>query len=221
VTRGQYANFMTATGRTTIGCWHPGPEKTDITVANWRSPGYPQTDDDPVVYINYDYAKAYTAWLSHQTGNSYRLPSEAEWEYAARANTRTPRFWGANADEACGFANVHDRTSKRVNKFDWSPHNCDDGHDKTAPVGKFRANAFGLHDMLGNVWEWVEDCWNENYVGAPSDTNAWVAGDCSHRVLRGGSWTMAPVFVRSSSRGGNPISSHVSDNGFRVARILP
>jgi formylglycine-generating enzyme required for sulfatase activity len=224
VTRGQFTAFANATSRGEGSCYYwdveAGEAKQDER-HTWRSPGYAQTVDDPVVCISYEDAKAYTVWLSHKTGHAYRLPSEAEWEYAARATTRSARYWGASADEACGYANVHDRTSKRVNKFDWTAHDCDDGYAQTSPAGSFRANAFGLHDMLGNVWEWTEDCWNKSYAGAPSDTNVWKAGDCSRRVLRGGSWVDAPRYVRSANRYGNDIEYRYVDFGFRIARTLP
>ena len=127
-----------------------------------------------------------------------RLPSEGEWEYAARARTATARYWGDGRGEACANANVNDRTSKSVNGFKWASFDCDDGYAGTAPVGSFRANAFGLHDMLGNLWEWGQDCWNESYSGAPTDGSAWTSGDCSRRVLRGGSWSNYPRNVRSA-----------------------
>ncbi len=189
VTRGQFSIFVKATepireegcdGRSYGGNINP--------LANWLSPGFPQSENDPVVCVSYENAKAYTRWLSRKTGHAYRLPSEAEWEYAARAGTRTVRPWGDSANEACGYANVFDRTSKRVNKFDYTPHSCDDGQAHTSPVGKFKAIAFGLHDMLGNVWEWTEDCWNDDYVGAPSDTSVWEAGRCGLRITWGASW---------------------------------
>jgi len=174
-----------------------------------------------VINVNWDDAKAYTAWLSRKTGHTYRLPSEAEWEYAARAGTTAARYWGASADDACGYANGHDRTSKRVNQFDWSSHDCDDGYAQTAPVGSFEANVFGLHGMLGNVWEWTEDCWNESYAGAPSDTNLWKAGDCSRRVLRGGSWSDLPWSVRSANRFRDGAANWYGNDGFRIVRTLP
>ncbi|MDP7344066.1 MAG: SUMF1/EgtB/PvdO family nonheme iron enzyme, partial [Alphaproteobacteria bacterium] len=189
-------------------------------MSDWRSPGYSQTDEDPVVCISHEDAKDYTAWLSRETGHSYRLPSEAEWEYAARANTRSARYWGASADRACRYENVHDRTSLRVNKFQWTSHDCEDGYAQTSPVGKFGANAFGLYDMLGNVREWTEDCWNESYAGAPPNTKVWAAGDCSRFVVRGGSWNYNPRVARSAFRDWSGSDYRTDDNGFRVARVL-
>ena len=104
-------------------------------------------------------AVAYIDWLNQETetGKKYRLPTEAEWEYAARAGTSTVRFWGDSPDDACQYANVYDQTSKKENGYSWKNHNCDDGYSNTAPIGSFLANSFGLHDMLGNVWEWCAD----------------------------------------------------------------
>ena len=222
VTRGQYADFVNATGRKSDGCYYfDGSKWKTDSAHNWRSPGYTQTDEDPVVCVSHEDAKAYTAWLRRKTGQAYRLPSEAEWEYAARANTKSARYWGASPDQACGYANVYDRTSKRVNKFSWAFHDCDDEYAQTSPVGKFKANAFGLHDMLGNVLEWTEDCWNDSYAGAPSDANVWTAGDCRRRVLRGGSWFFKPRVVRSAFRFKFDSEFRDFDFGFRISRTLP
>lgn len=175
----------------------------------------------PVINVSYDQAVGYTEWLSDKTGKKYRLLSEAEWEYAARAGSDRSRYWGSAPDRACQFANVNDQTSKRVNNFSWEGFDCDDGYAKTAPVGQFKPNAFGLYDMLGNVWEWVEDCYNASYEGAPSDGSAWSTGDCSRRVRRGGSWIIIPAVVRSAKRNRSVPSKRDDDLGFRVARTLP
>lgn len=153
-----------------------------------------------------------------QTGKNYRLPSEAEWEYAARAGTSSARFWGDNPDDACTFANVADKTFQQ--KFpNWQVHNCTDGYVYTAPVGKFAENKFKLQHTLGNVWEWTEDCWHENYDGAPNDGSAWVEdGDCSRRVIRGGSWNNKPRNVRSANRNRNNTDNRNNNVGFRLAQ---
>ena len=153
-----------------------------------------------MINVNWDDAKAYTAWLSRKTGHTYRLPSEAEWEYAARAGTTTRYHFGDSI------------SSSQANYY---------GGKGTVPVGNYPSNAFGLHDVHGNVWEWVEDCWHESYAGAPSDTNVWKAGDCSRRVLRGGSWRDGPYYVRSASRRWLDIESRFDNFGFRIARTLP
>ena len=107
-----------------------------------------------------------------------------------------------------------------MNKFDRTPPDCDDGYAQTAPAGTFAANAFGVHDMLGNVWEWTEDCWNDSYKGAPDIGSAWYSGNCGRRVLRGGSWSSLPGFVRAANRSGSGIGFRIFDIGFRVARTL-
>ena len=203
--------------------------KYEVTFAEYdacvAAGGCPREADDedwgrvrrPVINVSWNDAVAYVAWLSRNTGKPYRLASESEWEYAARAGTRTSRYWGDDADKACEFANVHDRKSKSVNRFAWPYHGCDDGYAKTAPVGSFRANAFGLHDMLGNVWEWVEDCWQFNYVGAPTEGEAWTLDVCPSRVLRGGAWDFHPRVVRAANRYGVDTGNRSYDSGFRVA----
>ena len=152
-----------------------------------------------MIHVSYKDAKAYTVWLSRKTGRTYRLPSEAEWEYAARAGTTTLYHFGNNI------------SSSRANY----------GGTKTVAVGSHPANTFGLHDMLGNVWERVEDCWHESYAGAPSDTNVWKAGDCSRRVLRGGSWSDLPWSVRSANRFRDGAENWYDNDGFRIVRTLP
>ena len=158
---------------------------------------------------------------SRITEADYRLPSEAEWEYAARGGTTTARFWGETPTEACSAANVHDGTSKLENGFAWPQHDCDDGYAKTAPAGSFRPNDFGIYDILGNVWEMLEDCWHGNYDGAATDGDAWTTGDCSKVVNRGGSWSSASDQVRSSERSWSASVGRSAILGLRVARTLP
>ncbi len=222
VTRGGFEAFVRATGhKTSDGCriYQAGEWQEDSS-RNWRDPGYSQSDSHPVACVNWQDAKAYVRWLSGKTGKEYRLPSEAEWEYAARARTTAARYWGSNSSGACGYANVHDQTSKSENGFSWVHHDCRDGYGQTAPVGRFQANGFGLHDVLGNVWAWVGDCWNDSYRGAPSNVSAWTKGNCSRRVLRGGSWDGTPRVVRSANRAGDDTSNRSDDIGFRVARTV-
>jgi eukaryotic-like serine/threonine-protein kinase len=192
VTRGEYGRFVAATGRTGgSGC-------------SWQSPGFAQTDRDPVVCINWDDAKAYADWLSKITGKSYRLPTEAEWEYAARAGTTTARYWG----DAIGAGNAN--CSGCGSKWDGG---------STSPVGSFRPNPFGLYDMLGNAWQWTEDCWNGNYANAPSDSSTVLtSGECLRRVVRGGSWNSIPRYVRAGDRYWDVTGYRNGDGGFRVAR---
>ena len=157
----------------------------------------------PVINVSWDDAVAFAAWLSEQTGQRYRLPSEAEWEYAARAGTTTAYWWGSEASK--------DRA--KYGTLFGGP----------VPVGTFPANAFGLHDTVGNVLEWVQDCWNGSYAGAPSDGSAWISGNCSRRVYRGGSWFYYPEEMRSASRYGTSPDGrdggHVG-RGFRLLQDL-
>jgi len=165
--------------------------------------------DRPVINVNWNDARAYADWLSEVTGHRYRLLSEAEWEYAARAGASTARPWGETVTDACLFANG-----------DYSALPCGDGHENTAPAGSFKPNAFGLYDLLGNVWEWTRDCWNEGYAGAPGDGRAWESGDCSARVLRGGSWYHGVKDLRAAYRLRSPFLDRSLIVGFRVARSL-
>ena len=219
VTRGQFAAFVKESGRdTNTGCnvW-TGKEWKNDPAKSWRDPGFPQTDSDPVVCVDWQDAKAYTLWLARKTAKPYRLASEAEWEYAARAGTTTPYFWGASAADSCRFANLADQTAKK-SFSGWTAAECSDGQTFTAPVGRFQPNAFGLYDMAGNVWEWTEDCWNAGYSGPPSDGAAWTSGDCSLRVLRGGSWSNYQRLARSAHRYGGMAVNRGAYNGFRVVR---
>jgi len=223
VTKAEYAEFVTTTGysggsscKTTDGTgkWE------DRSGRSWHDPGYRQSDREPVVCVSWQDASAYLEWLSRKTGKTYRLPSEAEWEYAARAGTTTARSWGEAADLACRFANVHDQTSASTNNFSHSAHECDDGFPQTAPVGSYSPNAFGLHDMIGNVGEYVEDCWTESYTGAPADGSARLDGDCTKRIIRASSWSKSPAFARSAGRAGADSADRYDNDGFRVALPL-
>ena len=174
----------------------------------------------PAISVNWEHAKAYVGWLSRQTGKEYRLPSESEWEYAARAGTTTARYWGEDADGGCGYANVYDRKGGSWMRFDWQHFDCDNGYARTAPVGSFPANSFGVYDMLGNVSEWVEGCWNWSYMGAPDDGSAWQRGVCDWRVRRGGSWLDPPRNLRGAARRHGETEYKGFSIGFRVARTL-
>jgi formylglycine-generating enzyme required for sulfatase activity len=160
--------------------------------------------DRPAINISWDDAKLFVAWLSQKTGQRYRLPSEAEWEYAARAGTKTPFWWGREAGtghaqcDTCGS-----QTTKQV-----------------AVTGSYRPNGFGLYDTAGNAAEWVEDCWNDNYRNAPRDGAAWTSGDCRLRVLRGGNFLSKATEVRSASRFRYDVDVRYYANGFRVMRDL-
>jgi formylglycine-generating enzyme required for sulfatase activity len=167
----------------------------------------------PVINVSWKDAKEYVRWLSRKTGQDYRLPSEAEWEYAARAGTESPFFTGSciSTDQANYDGN-----------YDYGGCGAKTGlyRAKTLPVGSLASNPWGLYDVLGNVWEWTEDCWNDSYQGAPSDGSAWTEGDCSRRVLRGGSWNFRPALVRSANRFRDVTGGRDYDAGFRPARTL-
>ncbi len=226
VTHGQFREFVEATGhQSSGGCriWD-GESWQEPEWADWTDPGYgrPPADEEPVACVSWLDARAYVAWLAAQTGQPYRLPTEAEWEYAARAGGEGEFFWGDDEDEACRWANVYDRAGEVEHGFPWAAADCDDGHAGVAPVGSFPANAFGLHDMLGNVWQWVEDCYLVPYPDdAPRDGSAvQVEGPCDRRSVRGGSWITRMYRHRLSWRGRDPEPTLFSFFGFRVARDL-
>jgi formylglycine-generating enzyme required for sulfatase activity len=173
----------------------------------------------PVINVTFAQVQAYLQWLSGKTGKSYRLPAEAEWEYAARGGSAGPRFWGA-PERACEFANVYDRTARAKYLFDWDSFPCEDKYTETAPVGSFAPNGFGLHDVLGNVFEWVADCYRPTYAGAPIDGSAVLQEGCLKQLSRGGSWNIFPAWVRASYRYGLAAALHSNNLGFRVARAL-
>lgn len=158
----------------------------------------------PAVNVTWEYAQRYVAWLSRMTGKPYRLLTEAEFEYAARAGTQTNYPWGDDIGQ--NNASCKGCGSKRDNK--------------PAPAGSFAPNAFGLRDMIGNVWQWVEDCYHSTYDGAPTDGSAWVKADCSERVGRSAGWDDGPEFLRVTHRGSDSHAAQYSDLGFRVARAL-
>jgi formylglycine-generating enzyme required for sulfatase activity len=176
--------------------------KTEVTQGQWRAlmGSNPSSfsncgDNCPVEKVSWEDAEQFVSTLSAKTGKTYRLPSEAEWEYACRAGGR---------HEYCG--------SDSADSVGWYSGKA------TNPVAGKQANAWGLHDMSGNVWEWTEDCWNRNYNNAPTDGIAWTSGDCSLRVVRGGSWFLNPQFLRSAFRGRNSTAGRGNGSGFRVAR---
>ena len=223
ITRGQFAAFAKETNYSAVDkCWTLERGKFEERSGNWREPGYTQDDKQPVACINWNDAKAYAEWVSRKTGKQYRLPSEAEWEYSARGNTSTARFWGDNPDDACQYANGADKTAQAQihGATSWSVHKCTDGFAYTAPVGRFKANAFGLYDMLGNLWEWTEDSYHDSYNGAPTDGSVWQ-GDGAKHALRGGSWNSSPQDVRAAIRDNNRPALRFSIFGFRIARKLP
>ena len=221
VTVSEFGHFVDETGHSAgDSCYtSEGDEWESREDRGWRNPGFGQGSAHPVVCMSWHDARAYVDWLSRRTGEHYRLLSESEWEYVARAGTRTARYWGEGESGQCGHANGVDTSAKRQYSFLYAV-SCDDGHVHAAPVGSYGTNAWGLHDVLGNVLEWTADCWNDSYTGALSDGSAWESGDCSSRVLRGGSWGDEPRVLRSAFRYGGNSGTRYNGIGFRVARTL-
>ncbi len=234
ITRDQFSAFAIANGSVKGGMcldWTKMVLRSStppITQANfnvWKVPGFEQTGNDPVVCVSWDDAQAYAEWLSQSTGKRYRLPTEAEWEYAARAGTSTPRYWGWDNSIACLNANVRDYEedvdlSVALNSPNRAFH-CRDGYAKTSPVAKFKPNAFGLYDILGNVSEWTGDCSKESYIGAPTDGSAVLTADCFRRVVRGGSFGTGPLQTHPAFRGDSPTDMRKADIGIRIVREDP
>jgi formylglycine-generating enzyme required for sulfatase activity len=215
VTVGEFKAFVEGTGYQRPR----SPQMPHIPTDFWRRPGYEQTDRHPVVNMVKEDAQAYVAWLRRTTGLNYRLPSEAEWEYAARAGTTAAYFWGDDSREACSYANLGDLAF-----WQWAKGprgdivSCNDGHAQPSPVGTFQPNDWGFHDMLGNAAEWSADCWNDNHAGQPANGQARTSGDCYRSALRGGSWLSGAGGFHAAGRVDTRIGYTDSHVGFRVAR---
>src|SRR5882757_6243646 len=221
ITVGEFKEFADATRHKSAGCQMYNGTWQDSSELNWNNAGYTQTATHPVTCVSWRDARDFAAWLSKKTGQKYRLPSDSEWEYAARAGSVAPRPWKENIESACTNANVADQSAAQQYPG-WKVHPCSDGYVYTAPVGSFQPNAFGLYDMLGNVFEWVLDCWHPDYKGAPADGSAWRAnGDCSQRGMRGGSWFTAPSLVSASARNRFEETYRSNSVGFRLVREIP
>jgi formylglycine-generating enzyme required for sulfatase activity len=223
VTRDAFAAFVTATSRDISG----GCQASDGGDGKWNDgadflkPGIAQQGNHPAICVSESDARDYADWLSQKTGKHYRLPSEAEWEYAARAGSKTSWPWGNTITPAgCKSMNAMDASGhKKYPINEQLP--CDDKFTTTAPVGSFPPNAFGLNDMLGNVWEIVADCWHDNYTGAPADGTVWVgSGSCQDLVMRGGAWLENPWDTRFFARWHYGVDSRDTSVGFRLARDL-
>lgn len=177
--------------------------------------------DQPVVGVSWIHATSYARWLSGKSGKAFRLPTEAEWEYAARAGTKSSRYWGNHPNGACGYANLHDRTSNNeVIKLLFDHYKCDDGYPVSAPVGRFKPNAFGLYDMLGNVWEWCSDRYGQIYHLNRPANNPKGPSSGGKRVLRGGSWFQSQKAIRAAERDYGPPFGYRTDVGFRLVSPL-
>lgn len=218
-----YAQFIKSNPslNTSQGCMIFDGEWRHSASANWENPGYNQDSDHPAVCTSWNDAQAFLRWANdnaHPQGIQFRLPSEAEWEYASRAGSEERYHWGSNGDGLCTHANASDkRTLQRFPSF--KSNTCDDGFLETAPVGQFTPNSFGLYDMYGNAWEWVEDCWNNSYHGAPNDGSARQTGDCTRRIFRGGAWGDNPHFARSGLRNRSNANIGKDDVGFRLVLV--
>ena len=233
VTVGEFRRFTQTSGYRTdaerdsggIHACHAMDNYDDKTYRYWDSPGFTQTEQQPVACISLNDAHAYVKWLEETTGKPYRLPGEAEWEYAARAGSNTSRYWGDDPNQACLYAKVADQTKGPNGISIDNSHNCNDGYFFTAPVGTYKPNAFGLHDMIGNAWEWVEN--SDSDSGTATDVSAKTGKGTTH-LLRGGSWFNGPQFSRAaasvseeSDRNGVPMFRTLNCMGFRVASTLP
>lgn len=182
----------------------------------WDYPGFLQEELEPVVCVSYHDALAYARWLSESTGHTYRLPTEAEWEYSARAGTDTSRFWGDTPEDACRYANIGDRAAKREWTHWSNVHNCDDNSRWTSAVGSYEANPWGLHDVMGNVAEWTCSAYAKKYNGDESTCEPPLSDRL--RVVRGGNWGDSPLKVRSASRNGTVSQNRHDVLGFRLVR---
>ncbi len=187
---------------------------------DWKKPGFNQNDNHPVVCVNWNDAHAYVRWLSARTGKPYRLLSEAEYEYATRAGSSGPYWWGLDASAICAHANVLDQSQPAPWSTRAAIHDCKDTFPFTNPVNDLPANAFGLQDMLGNVSALVEDCWHSNYEGAPADGRAWTRTDCSEPVVHGVSWGTPKGMARVANRAAVSPDYRNNTVGFRIARAL-
>ncbi len=232
ITVGEFRRFVEATGTKAVpGCrvWS-GRQWVLDRDRSWRDPGFaaPPRDDEPVVCVSWDDARAYAGWLTAESGKSYRLPSEAEWEYVARGGTSFPRYWGEHDSRedlalslACDNANIYDTSAVDAHHFPWPNARCSDRATELAPVAQYKPNAFGVYDIIGNAREWVMDCYTASYAGRPQDARAWTwQGGCELKGVRGGSWASRPRDARAAARGAELAAHRQSDLGFRVARDL-
>jgi formylglycine-generating enzyme required for sulfatase activity len=221
VTRGQFAAFIEESRYKTDAekegwafAWR-GSSWGKVEGASWRDPGFTQSDTHPVVCVSWNDAKAFCDWLRRKESGVYRLPTEAEWEYACRSGSSTTFCWGDNADDGSGWCNAADLTAKE--KFSgWTTFNWRDGYIYTAPFGNFRSNSFGLYDMHGNVWEWCNDWYDEDYYSQSPIVDPQGPSSGTYRVLRGGSWINYPRYCRSAVRDGSTPGYRIYSLGFRV-----
>jgi formylglycine-generating enzyme required for sulfatase activity/predicted Ser/Thr protein kinase len=217
VTVGEFAEFAKEYPRERQGCETYDGDWRMHAAVNWRNAAPHQNASYPVTCLSWQDASDYAAWLSLRTGENYRLPSASEWEYLARGGT-TELPW-SSPTEACASANAADATAAERYPG-WSAFACSDNFVEAAPVGSFAPNAFGLSDTLGNVFEWVQDCWRDDYTDAPSDGSAVIEGNCDEREARGGSWFTSPQFVRPGYRNRFEAGYRSNSLGFRLVREI-
>jgi formylglycine-generating enzyme required for sulfatase activity/serine/threonine protein kinase len=223
VTKDQFEAFVRLTGyKVGDKCWTlEGNDPKEREGRSFRNPGYPQAGTHPAVCVSWDDAKAYVDWLSKTANRSYRLLSEAQWEYVARAGTTGSYPFASAEADLCTLGNGADQAASLAKlPTHWDYLACSDGHANTAPVGSFKANPLGLFDLLGNVWEWTEDCYAENLADTPTDGQARSARDCQLHAVRGGAWSATARMLRIPVRGKAPANYRFDDVGFRVARTL-
>jgi len=223
ISRGEYERFVRAShhqGKEACSSMNDEGRWIEIPGLSWRSPGFEQTDNHPVVCVSWDDATAYARWLSSKAGHPYRLLSEAEFEYVARAGTSTTLPWGTSERDICAHANSFDASARRAHP-DWPGADCDDRYGNTAPVDAFPSNAFGVSGASGNVFQWTADCFVEGgYVGAPADGSARDSAGCALRVIRGGSWLNGWRGLRAAMRDRDRPQDRYTNIGIRVARGL-
>ncbi len=225
-TVGLYRRFIGETGRRVSGCHTDagGGRRLLVDEASWSQPGFEQTEDHPVACVSFRDAEAFVRWLNGKVdGAPYRLPSEAEFEYAHRAGSEAAYPWGDDRDLACQFANTGDaanrsRYPEQAATNGWRPAACSDGHAYTAPTTAFGPNKWGLYGLAGNVWEWTADCYAGSLGGVPTDGSPASTTPCARRVLKGGTWAYEPELSRSAARIPGNADWRYFDFGFRVAR---
>jgi formylglycine-generating enzyme required for sulfatase activity len=232
VTIKQFKQFAAATNHITGNdCWkhvseNGGPFKDGIAVlpGNWLTPEYAPSDFHPVMCVSWDDATAYLAWLSKQTGKKYRLPTEAEWEYAAGAGSTTKYFFGNDDKDICQYGNAFDESGMRAfvrdKEYKKRDMRCDDGAEYTTVVGMYKPNAFGLYDTIGNISEWVEDCDHENYEGAPTDGSAWISEQCYMRSRKGSTYGQGESSHTAMRAHGGQNNRSSLGEGFRVVEDI-
>ena len=229
ITKADYTLFVDDTGHAPVDKCVSWAGRTPVDGVNWLDPslGRPPAGNEPVVCVTWRDAKAYVAWLAEKTGQPYRLLTEAEWEFAAKAGSTAVWPWGEDATKVCEYGNVFEDSGLKEPRSTLNSNasataaQCDDGYMMVAPVGQFRPNAFGLYDTIGNVWEWTEDCSPMLYADEPTDGSAYqVSGECEKRAVRSGSWRTRLSRHRTTFRGRDPEDLGYYMFGFRIARDL-